>query len=81
MPDLAQQNESTPKARVRDQLAQEAGVSKMVYSALKTVNEKGSEELKEAVLIPAAGVELYGAHIVSSRKNLSVLAVFPVIRQ
>lgn len=46
VPNLAQ---ADPKPRVRDQLAQEAGVSKMVYSALKTINERGSDELKEAV--------------------------------
>lgn len=45
VPDLAQ----CSKGRVRDQLAAEAGVSKMTYTHLRTVNQKGSEELKEAV--------------------------------
>lgn len=46
VPDLAQ----CSKGRVRDQLAAEAGVSKMTYTHLRTVNQKGSEELKEAVI-------------------------------
>ncbi|NLG18825.1 MAG: hypothetical protein GX556_15985 [Fibrobacter sp.] len=37
------------KGEVRDQLAAEAGVSKMTYTNLRTVNQKGSDELKEAV--------------------------------
>ena len=46
VPNLAQQEK---KGRVRDQLAAEAGVSKMTYTNLRTVNQKGSDELKEAV--------------------------------
>lgn len=46
VPNLAQLGES---GRVRDQLAQELGVSKMTYSNLKTINEKGTEDLKQAV--------------------------------
>jgi hypothetical protein len=43
VPNLAQ-------GKVRDQLAAEAGVSKMTYTHLRTVNQKGSDELKEAVI-------------------------------
>lgn len=41
--------EPKSKGEVRDQLAAEAGVSKMTYTNLRTVNQKGSDELKEAV--------------------------------
>jgi hypothetical protein len=34
---------------VREQLAAEAGISGRTYTALKTVNEKGSDDLKDAV--------------------------------
>jgi hypothetical protein len=37
------------KINVREDLAKEAGVSGHVYKALVAVNEKGSEDLKEAV--------------------------------
>jgi len=37
------------KINIREDLAKEAGVSGNTYTALKTVNEKGSEELKDAV--------------------------------
>jgi len=37
------------KGEVRDQLAAEAGASKMTYTNLRTVNQKGSNKLKEAV--------------------------------
>lgn len=37
------------KINVRKDLAQEAGVSEFTYSKLRTVNQKGSDELKEAV--------------------------------
>ncbi|NLP01035.1 MAG: hypothetical protein GX089_00930 [Fibrobacter sp.] len=46
MPNLADPIKQPP---VRDQLAAEAGVSKMTYTYLRTVNQKGSDELKEAV--------------------------------
>ncbi len=46
MPNLADPIKQPP---VRDQLAAEAGVSKMTYTNLRTVNQKGSDELKEAV--------------------------------
>lgn len=42
--------EPKSKGKVRDQLAAEAGVSKMTYTNLRTVNQKGSDELKEAVI-------------------------------
>lgn len=46
VPNLAPR-ETTGK--VRDQLAKEAGVSKMTYEALRKVNREGTEELKQAV--------------------------------
>jgi len=37
------------KINIREDLAKEAGISGNTYTALKTVNDKGSEELKDAV--------------------------------